>query len=459
MKSQGGVVRQVPEAARIHLPTLNALAVGAFGFSLQGNLFLPSLHLPFVRLSDMLALLLVPYFFLRALPEVRLRVLRGALFFAPVILATLLFKSHDGGESLLYIPLMYFIYFLLAGLLLLQFLDDPDMLSLFCWAQLAGFCLAIAALLLSSSSGPLLETVGLKVPMTAMADERSQMASLAKLGGLWAAGNEAGNVFAIAGAAALYLAIKQGRLLIYFAYMALMLVSFAFTANRAGLIAPLIGMAVLIVVSGWRGWISVAACALLTVALGFAVFPDLATHLADQIAKRTVDDTYSSENAHGRTEALRVGAQLMLNHPLGVFYTQRMREFIEMTGGLLQSPHNLFLSLAYQIGIAGPVLLILGYGNALAFKPPVAEGPRTYLRYMALVALPSMFFEELDPNPAFQLVITSLIVALVCRPLRKDTLMSVGRRDRSGLGRTGRAEPHPQSVAASPPASFHRFSL
>ena len=80
----------------------------------------------------------------------------------------------------------------------------------------------------------------------------------------------------------------------------------------------------------------------------------------------------------------------------------------------LVTPHNGFVSLALQSGIAVALLLLSGLGRILL--APAAFGP--FLTYSALFLIPSLMFEELSVNQYFLFFMGFILASLALPPDR-----------------------------------------
>ncbi|MGT2487330.1 hypothetical protein ACU4GA_18050 [Methylobacterium oryzae CBMB20] len=104
--------------------------------------------------------------------------------------------------------------------------------------------------------------------------------------------------------------------------------------------------------------------------------------------------------------------QLVLAYPFGVGEVARREELQALTG--LVTPHNGFVSLALQSGIATALLLIAGLGRVLL--APAAFGP--FLTYSAVFLIPSLMFEELSVNQYFLFFMGFVLASLALPPDR-----------------------------------------
>jgi hypothetical protein len=232
-----------------------------------------------------------------------------------------------------------------------------------------------------------------------------------KLGGLWAAGNEAGHVYAVATASALYLAFRFRRPVIYLVAYGLLVASFTFTLNRAGLIAPTFALIYCYVRLGdfFLYVKTVMAAALIGFILVLA--PTASTPTLDvfyeKFQNRFLSDKSVDANANQRFGSNLVGLEIALENPFGMGYQERASLMQRRTDDGVRSVHNGFLSLAYQAGIAVPILYIL---SGLYLFVQRRSVPSFYVM-MFLFTAPSMLFEELSINQFFIFSVAMTIAA------------------------------------------------
>ncbi|KQP59966.1 hypothetical protein ASF41_09730 [Methylobacterium sp. Leaf111] len=383
-------------------------AVFLLGVALQLNVLTSSFGLPFQRLSDLLPFLLIPWFGLRraVIAEgLRQAVPMGAV--GILIALSLVLKAEiQAGD--VYLTLVLLLYFVLAMILLVMF-RDRSLENAFCWGLLAGLGGSLVVLLLSSSGLPL-DRFGLGVPTDGL-DEELKLFVEDKQGGLWASGNETGHVFALGGAAALLLSLRYRLNLIYLAYFAALLASFPLTNNRSGLFMPVLILLVLMRRS-IRLQVVLPVLGVLGILLvGFSMTGEipLPQKLAQSIETRFAGDGNVSGNADERFISGFTALQLVAEYPFGVGETMRREELRALTG--LVTPHNGFISLALQSGIATALLLLAALVRIA--RAPAAAGP--FVAYTALFLVPSMMFEELSVNQYFLFFMAVLLASLVVR--------------------------------------------
>ncbi|KQP40911.1 hypothetical protein ASF49_19715 [Methylobacterium sp. Leaf104] len=394
--------RAVPVAA-------DRAAVFLFGVALQLNVLTSSFGLPFQRLSDLLPFLLIPWFGLRraVIAEgLRQAVPMGAV--GILIALSLVLKAEiQAGD--VYLTLVLLLYFVLAMILLVMF-RDRSLENAFCWGLLAGLGGSLVVLLLSSSGLPL-DRFGLGVPTDGL-DEELKLFVEDKQGGLWASGNETGHVFALGGVAALLLSLRYRLNLIYLAYFVALLASFPLTNNRSGLFMPVLILLVLMrrnvrlqVVLPVLGVVGI-----LLIAFSMTGEIPLPQKLAQTIEARFAGDGNVSGNADERFISGFTALQLVAEYPFGVGETTRREELRALTG--LVTPHNGFISLALQSGVAAALLLLAALVRIA--RAPAAVGP--LVAYSALFLVPSMMFEELSVNQYFLFFTAMVLASLVVRP-------------------------------------------
>ncbi|MBP1183106.1 hypothetical protein [Methylobacterium sp. PvR107] len=383
---------------RDEAPALSAAAdraaVFLLGLALQFNVLTSSFGLPFQRLSDLLPFLLIPWLGLRR--AVIAEALRNVAPIGAIVVllgASIVLKAHQQGGDV-YLTLVLLLYVVQAFILLVLF-RDRRIENAFCIGLLMGMLASLAVLFLAST-GASLERFGLAVPLDGV-DEELKLFFQDKLGGLWISGNETGHVFALGGAAALLLSLRYRLRVIYLVYFAALLASFPLTNNRAGLFMPLFVLAVLM----RRNLRPSLVLAVLGVLGGLLLAWSLTGEiplpgtLAQAIERRFTEDTNVAGNADERFLSGITALQLVVEYPFGLGEVARRDELRALTG--LVTPHNAFVSLALQSGIAAALLLIAGLVRILL--APAVSGP--LLTYSALFLIPSMMFEELSVNQYF----------------------------------------------------------
>ena len=213
-------------------PVLACWIAFSFGFFMQFDVMTSTLGLPFMRLTDGLLFLFIPCLFVMVGPGNTLR--HGLMYFVVLfvlISGTLVFKTGiDQGDKYLTLILLatsvFSFYFAFVA-------QDERVFNYFSVGLVAGLIPSVVVLFLQASGDASLTKIGLGVPAESLPAGAALLGTV-KIGGLWAAGNEAGHVYAIAVGAALYLAIKFRRPMIYIAPYVLLVASFTATLNRAG---------------------------------------------------------------------------------------------------------------------------------------------------------------------------------------------------------------------------------
>jgi hypothetical protein len=393
----------IEERAPTASVAVDGAAVFLLGAALQFNVLTSSFGLPFQRLSDLLPFLLIPWLGLRrAVLAEAVRSVAPLSGIVVVIAASLVLKAHILAGDV-YLTLVLLLYVVQAFILLVLF-RDARIESAFCAGLLAGLLGSLAVLLLTST-GASLERFGLAVPTDGL-DEDLKLFFQDKLGGLWISGNETGHVFALAGAAALLLSLRYRTKAVYLVYFAALLTSFPLTTNRAGLIMPLLFLAVLMRRNLKAPAILTALGILGALLVAWSVTGEipLPGTLSQAIERRFAEDTNVSSNVDERFLSGISALQLVVAYPFGVGEVARRSELQALTG--LVTPHNGFVSLALQSGLATLLLLVAGLVRILL--APGAAGP--LLTYTALFLIPSLMFEELSVNQ-YVLFFMALVVA------------------------------------------------
>jgi hypothetical protein len=383
---------------------LASLVAFGLGLVLQFNPLSATWHLPFLRLSD--AIMFVTIFAM--IPVLTPRLLRGgapilAVMLVLTMMTVRLKASPAQGDT--YFSLTFFASAVAGYFWAAAVSRDQRFAVFFSFGWLIGFVLAVVVLFLRAS-GLDLTPVGLGVPVPPMS--LSAMLAMVKPGGLWVHGNEAGHVFALAGGPALYLALRFKRPIIYLAYYVVFLASFTVTLNRGGVIAPTAGLAVAYLAAGQGEVllkITLGFCGLLIILAGLYFLPQFEA-VRDTLSHRFLADSNLNNNAGDRFSSLLAGVQTAFNHPFGIGNTQRMIEMIYIAHGV-GTPHNAFITLAFQCGLLPVALFIVSIVKLLS-KP---SNRTSVVGLITIFALPSMFFEELTINPVFLFAIALTIAA------------------------------------------------
>ncbi|WP_375453832.1 O-antigen ligase family protein [uncultured Methylobacterium sp.] len=386
------------------LTPTDKLVIFGLGVALQFDILTSTFGLPFQRLSDLLPFLTIPYFLFRhdVLTAMLGRMLPIGLLVV-ILTASLVFKA-DKEQGDVYLTLVLLLYVVQAIQLVILFKDPsgPDCLAAGILLGLVGSLGALAA----ASAGIDLTAYGLAVPTDGV-DAELLLFMQDKLGGLWAGGNETGHVFALAGAAAMYLWFRTGRTAIYLLYVLGLLVSFPMTNNRAGLVVPAIFLVLILRRSFGAYHLLAAAAAVCALVMVFAAtgYTPLPEKFQSAIEKRFVSDGNTEANVGERLDSTLGGLRLALTHPFGLGAVATQNQLRAMTG--LGTPHNGIVSLAVQSGVF--VALAFLVGACRIVLTPGRFGP--FAHYTVLFMVPSLMFEELSINQVFLFGIAFVLAA------------------------------------------------
>lgn len=391
------------------------------GLCFQFNVLTSTFGLPFQRLSDILPFAIIPWLLLQAdLRGTMFRISLRATAMLIVIGLSLFFKSStESGD--LYLTLILMSYYIMAlGILpLLRTEEGSAAISI---GILIGFLLSSLVLFYTPYGGNLTQ-YGLGVPLDTSVRFRALFVQ-DKQGGLWTAGNEAGHVFALAGAAAFYLASRLRVPTVYIGFFLVLIATFTLTNNRGGLIAPVLGLLIIT----WRkmdlNYYLVIVIALASAAVYYGVGADLP--LPDSILssfdRRFAQDSNASGNFDERLRSGLAGLQLIPTFPFGIGTTARQSEIASLSHGIT-TPHNGFITLALQSGI----------GVAIAFLVSIVvvirrhfQGQKSIVSLLIIFSLASLIFEELTVNQDF-LFVFALGIADLTLGSQVDAHVSVPR--------------------------------
>jgi hypothetical protein len=390
----------------INLYPLLAYGVAfSFGFFVQFNVMTATFGGPFLRLTDALVFLLIPCLFVMVGPGNTVRyglVYLVALFL--LVAGTILLKTAvEQGD--IYLTLIFLVTSIFSFFLAFAAHEDERVLVWLAIGTLAGLLPSMGVLYLQGAGIQNLTAIGLGVPADLMP---AVNIGTVKLGGIWSSGNESGHVYAVATASALYLALKFRRPFIYVAAYGLLLASFSLTLNRAGLIAPTIGLIYCYKRLGnfflYVQSALVAVCALVFIA-STSDLSGLDT-FSGAIESRFLSDDYANANAAERLMSNIEGIKIVFENPFGIGYHERTSTMLNRTTSV-ESVHNGFLSLAYQSGVFVSILYILSAVYLLVQRRSV----QSYFVIMFLYTASSMFFEEVNINPYFIFSITLTVAA------------------------------------------------
>lgn len=372
-------------------PQLARSAAFLLGLSLQFNPLSSTWGGPFLRLSDAMLFVASGIFLLYLRSADWFKVVQGAWAFLALACAALVLKDFPGqGDT--YFTLTLIASYGCAAMFLQLGARDQRLGIWFSIGTIIGFTLAVVILFLRAG-GLDLTSIGLGVPTTRLS--ASALLAIVKPGGLWVHGNEAGHVFAIAGASAIYLSFVFRKPQIYFLYYILFLASFTVTLNRGGVIAPTIGLFVAYMAAGKGNLLMKLLLGLLAgvvLIVSMSLLPAF-TGVRESFAQRFLMDQYLDRNVFERFETLRAGILVVLKHPFGIGYNERVSEMIY--AARIGTPHNAFISLGFQAGVGMVALYIWNIFW-------IINRARTYRSLpilMLLFSAPSMFFEELTLNP------------------------------------------------------------
>ena len=389
-----------------------------FGFLLQCNIIPIAFGIPFLRITDMIVITTLPILYI-----VYIRLFNSALiliYLLPVMFAflTSLLFFTDRGNGELYssvFTFLYIIYFLPFTFALLR----DGCLDLFCWGILAGFAATTFCLFVDLYVPYTLTNVGLALVFdyqavadaAANGDYNAPLLRFEKAGGLWTHGNEAGPVFALAAAAAAYLAERRRSFFIFASFAAIYLVSFTATLNRSGM-----GTVVLI---GLMSYMSSLSSRKITLTLVYAILGIMVVLLMfsfgsfdsidGAISKRFLEDENASSNIFERLESLGYGVQVALNNPFGIGLISRIAEMNMFSH--FGTPHNGFVSTAFTAGVLVSFFVV----TSVAYIFFRFRKIRFFL-YVAVTLTCGYLFEELDVNAAF-MCWAGLLIGYTCLDL------------------------------------------
>ncbi|MCZ7481048.1 O-antigen ligase family protein [Rhizobium rhizogenes] len=401
------------------------------GFFIQCNVLTSNLGLRFLNITDMLVLMTLPVIAL-----LYIRCLTPSILLFYLVPLTLLFVlsagfADDRGEGEFYTTAMtyfYAVYFLFFAYLLFK----ENLLELFCWGMFSGFVAVTILLFLDIFIHDQLASIGLSfkfdeaavLEAAAKGEMSPLLLRVEKAGGIWPVGNTAGPAFALAGAAAAYLAERYRRPVLFAVFLLVYLASFTLTLNRSGVFAVLaIGLyfyirnfSIRMLLSTYFGFALSALVLASVLPLGVFDFAEQA------FSKRFVEDSNSSNNVQERLGTLIGGFQVMLNHPLGVGFTARSQELSAISHS--GTPHNGFLATAYASGIGFCFLSAFGLVYAIFRKRKIG-----FFTYSAIGVIIGYQFEELNFNPVFMahvgLALAYAFIDLDFRLFLKNTMLRI----------------------------------
>ncbi|WP_175416822.1 MULTISPECIES: O-antigen ligase family protein [Agrobacterium] len=406
-----------------------ATFVFAIGFFIQCNVLTSNIGLRFLNITDMLVLMTLPIIallYIRCLtPSI---ILLYLLPLTVLFVLTALFADARGDGEFYTTAMTYFyaVYFLFFAYMLFK----ENLLELFCWGIFAGFIAVTILLFLDIVIHDQLASLGLSfmfdeagvLELAAKGEITPLLLRVEKAGGIWPVGNTAGPAFALAGAAAAYLAERQRRPALFAVFLLIYLASFTLTLNRSGLFAVLaIGLyfyvrnfSIKMLLSTYFGF---ALCALVIA----AILPLGAFDFAEEVfSKRFLEDSNSSNNLHERWETITGGFQVMFQHPLGIGFTARYEELARIAK--IGTPHNGFMATAYACGLGFCMMSAFALFYAIFRKRKIG-----FFVYSAIGVIIGYQFEELNFNPVFMahvgLALAYAAIDLDFRLFLKNTMM------------------------------------
>ncbi|AQS64693.1 hypothetical protein AGRHK599_LOCUS3463 [Rhizobium rhizogenes] len=413
-------------------PLLLAIFVFFIGFFIQCNIVTSNVGLRFLNITDMLVLMTIPVLtvlYVRCLTSFIIAIYLAPLtfFFA---LSTLFADGRGDGEfyttAMTYFYMIYFLFFTYV-------LFKENLLEMFCWGTFAGFLAVTTLLFLDTIIHDQLAPLGLSfmfdetavLEAAANGEMSAMLLRIEKAGGIWSAGNMAGPAFALAGAAAAFLAETRRRPALFALFLLIYLASFTLTLNRSGVFAVLaIGLyfyvrnfSVRMLLSTYLGFVLSALVIAAILPLGAFDFVEQA------FSKRFLDDSNTSNNLQERWSTISSGFQVMFEHPFGVGYSLRSQELAKMTK--VGTPHNGFLATAYTSGIGFCLISAFALFYTIFRKRKIS-----FFAYSALGVVIGYQFEELNFNPVFMahigLAAGYTFIDLDFRAFLKNAVMKTG---------------------------------
>ncbi|MBW7971570.1 hypothetical protein [Bradyrhizobium sp. BR 10289] len=374
------------------------LAAFGFGFFLQFNIVTSTFGLPFLRISDALLFLLLPFFFIQVGLTKMLK--HGILYFAVFLAigAVCMMLKTAIGDGDRYFTLIFLLTSIFAYLFVYA-AEDEEVLIAFAVGTVLGLIPSLVVLFLQGMGNTSLPNIGLGIRAEDL-PESSSMLSKVKLGGIWTAGNESGHVYAVAAASALYLTLRFRRPLIYITTYAALLASFTFSLNRSGLIAPTIALIYVYVRLGdyflYLKTALILLATLVVLLLSTNALSGIDTFY-DSFESRFLADDYAESNISERLMSNIEGVKVAVQNPFGIGYRERIGIMLEHTTNGVKSIHNGFLSLAYQCSLFASLLYVISGIYLLIHRRTIS--PFYFVTF--LFATTSMFFEELSINQVF----------------------------------------------------------
>jgi O-antigen ligase len=222
---------------------------------------------------------------------------------------------------------------------------------------------------------------------------------------------------------------KRWRLF-HFATSAMALIAVLVSGTRAGVIANVVGLAMICVMQGSSSVrVRVVAALLLLVlgAAGLILLTPRARDLRERVRQWTEDPGGTRLPVWKDTLGLIAARAILGNGPetFVVVFPRYQSESLSRRYPDFQheSPHNIFLDTAVSQGLAGLVVLVFGIGLAgwCAWTAPPGTRPAAQLLFAGLIACVvfHQFFVFTLPNAFVFLLLTAALVALAADPNSK----------------------------------------
>lgn len=387
---------------------LAPLAALGFGFFLQFNVMTSTFGLPIMRLTDGLLFAFLPclFFMVGIAGTIRNGLVYFVVLFA-IVLTSLLFKTQTGPGDI-YFTLIYLLTAIFAFYFVLIATENDAVIVSFCIGTVCGLIPSLIVLFMQAGGDTSLANVGLGVRTEDLPDRATLLGTI-KLGGMWVHGNEAGHVYAIAAAPALYLAMRFRRPIIYIATYVALVASFAVTLNRAGLIGPTFGLIYCYARLGdYFLYVksAIAGSAVLCVLLMATNIASLDTFY-DSFQSRFVEDNQTNTNLEERLTSNAAGLEIAFENPFGIGTEERITQMVDKTSSHIFSIHNGFLSMSFQSSI----FVSLAYIVSCIYLWRRRRDVSPFYIMTFLFTVTSMFFEELSINQAFIFSVALTIAA------------------------------------------------
>ncbi|MCK1396142.1 hypothetical protein [Bradyrhizobium sp. 1] len=387
---------------------LAPMVAACLGFFLQFNIMTSNFGLPFLRVTDALLFLLLPCLFITVglTATARYGVAYFFILCTVVLMALVLKTAVAAGDT--YYTLIFFLSAVFSFYFAFIASENENVLIYFSIGTLLGLVPSLIVLFLQAGGNSSLPSIGLGVRPEDL-PERASLLGTVKFGGMWVHGNEAGHVYALALAPALYLTLKWRRPMIYIAAYVCLIASFAVTLNRAGLIAPTIGLIFCYARLGnyslyVKSAVAVAVAG--TLILSYADIPNLDTFY-ETLQSRFLEDSNTDNNVSERLTSNLAGIQIALENPFGIGIEERVVTMMQKTSSHLFSIHNGFLSFAYQCSLFVPIAFAIS--GIYLWRRRQIVSPFYVITF--LFAATSMMFEEVSINQAYVFAVPMIIAA------------------------------------------------